>query len=328
MQSALATTHLLQPSARKTLRALNRGKICAPCMFRGVSAAKRAPPWQDMRVVYPPAAICGAFRIHGAHILPMPARFGYMAAICCQGGALFPPEAPSGMHEARNLPLLDVGERIASIYCRSQALGNAFREHPAVAEQPKAHLERTLPWHRPPWNASRIRTAMPGCLRTNRSRILPTKPPFSCAKVQDARSRHGASQTRGAAAGVRSPPRARDDIGDRPAGRRAVSAIGPPVAGLYHGARDRRRRTRTARWAQGGIGAHSHGSGTHTHRRTVCSPDSGLVQVCAASERSRPLRARRPLEHGGRQRRACPAAARGRRLRATPATGPTAPRGD
>ena len=33
MQSALATTHLLQPSTRKTLRALNRGKICAPCMI-------------------------------------------------------------------------------------------------------------------------------------------------------------------------------------------------------------------------------------------------------------------------------------------------------
>lgn len=106
---------------------------------------------------------------------------------------------------------------------------------------------------------------MPGCLRTNRSRILPTKPPFSCARVQDARSRHGASQTRGL------------------------------------------RRACAARWARGGIGAGSHGSGVHTHRCTVRSPDSGLVQVCAASERSRPLRARRPLEHGGRQRRTCTA---------------------
>ena len=98
------TTHLLQPSARKTLRALNRGKIHTPCMIRGVSAAKRAPPWQDMRVVYPPAAICSAFRMHGAHFLPMPARFGCMAAICCQGGALFPSGGPSGMHGAKRLP--------------------------------------------------------------------------------------------------------------------------------------------------------------------------------------------------------------------------------
>ena len=101
MQSALATTHLLQPSARKTLRALNCGRICAPCVIRGVSAAKRAPPWQDLRAMHSRKAVCGAFRIHGAHILPKPARFGYMAAICCQGGALFPSEGAFGMHEAK-----------------------------------------------------------------------------------------------------------------------------------------------------------------------------------------------------------------------------------
>ena len=90
MQSALATTHLLQPSARKTLRALNCGKIFAPCVIREVSAAKRAPPWQDLRAVHSRKAICRAFRTHGAHILPTSARFGCMAAICCQEGALFP----------------------------------------------------------------------------------------------------------------------------------------------------------------------------------------------------------------------------------------------
>ena len=150
-------------------------------------------------------AVCGAFRIHGAHILPMPARFGCMAAICCQGGALFPSEAPSGMHGARKLPRQGVRERTTAKTCHRQAPENAFREHPTVAELPRAHRGRTLPWRRPPWSAPRIRTAMPGCLRTNRSRILPTKPPFSCARAQNARSRHGASQTRGAAAGVRSP---------------------------------------------------------------------------------------------------------------------------
>ena len=44
-------------------------------MIRGARAAKRAPSWQDLRAVYPPTAICGAFRTHGAHILPEPARF-------------------------------------------------------------------------------------------------------------------------------------------------------------------------------------------------------------------------------------------------------------
>ena len=68
-------TRLLLPSVRKALRTLNRGKICTSCMIRGVCAAKRAPSWQDLRAVYPPTAICGAFRMHGAHILPKPARF-------------------------------------------------------------------------------------------------------------------------------------------------------------------------------------------------------------------------------------------------------------
>ena len=68
-------------SAAPGLRALGRfgatadGKICAPCMIRGARAAKSAPSWQDLRAVYPPTAICGAFRTHGAYILPEPARF-------------------------------------------------------------------------------------------------------------------------------------------------------------------------------------------------------------------------------------------------------------
>ena len=91
------------------------GKIRAPCVIRGVSAAKRAPPWQDMRAMHSRKAICGAFRIHGARILPKPARFGCTAAICCQGGALFPSGAPSGMHEAKKLPRQGVRERIGAI---------------------------------------------------------------------------------------------------------------------------------------------------------------------------------------------------------------------
>ena len=51
------------------------GNIRAPCMIRRVCAAIRGPSRQDLRAVYHPTAICGAFRIHGAHILPEPARF-------------------------------------------------------------------------------------------------------------------------------------------------------------------------------------------------------------------------------------------------------------
>ena len=77
------------------------GKICALCMIRGIRAAKRAPSWQDLRAMHSRKAICGAFRMHGAHILPKPAHFGYMAAIYCQEGALFPSEGAFGMHEAK-----------------------------------------------------------------------------------------------------------------------------------------------------------------------------------------------------------------------------------
>ena len=104
------------------------GKIRAPCMIRGVSAAKRGPPWQDLRDMHSRKAVCGAFRIHGAHILPTPAHFGYTAAICCQEGALFPSEAPSGMHEAKNLPRMAARERISRISCHCQSPGDAPRQ--------------------------------------------------------------------------------------------------------------------------------------------------------------------------------------------------------
>ena len=121
------------------------GKISAPCMIRGASAAKRDPPWQDLRAMHSRKAICGAFRMHGAHILPKPARFGYMAAICCQEGALFPSEAPSGMHEARKLPRIAARGRIAREYCRCQSPENAFRAYPAIAGRLGMHSVDTLP---------------------------------------------------------------------------------------------------------------------------------------------------------------------------------------
>ena len=137
-------TQLLLPSVRKALRTLNRGKICATCMIRGVCAAKRAPSWQDIHVVYPPTAICRAFRIHGTHILPKPAHFEYTAAIYCHEGAPFPSEAFFGIHRGKILPSSDTRERITSTYRHRQALGNAFRGHLAVAERPRAHCEHTL----------------------------------------------------------------------------------------------------------------------------------------------------------------------------------------
>ena len=113
-------------------------------MIRGARAAKSAPSWQDIHVVYPPTALCRAFRMHGAHILPKPAHFEYTAAIYCHEGALFPSEAFFGMHRGKILPSSDTRERITSTYRHRQALGNAFRGHLAVAERPRAHCEHTL----------------------------------------------------------------------------------------------------------------------------------------------------------------------------------------
>ena len=115
------------------------GKIRAPCVIRGVSAAKRAPPWQDMRAMHSRTVLCSAFRMHGAHILPKPARFGCMAAICCQGRALFPSGDPSGMHEARKLPRKGVRECIGAISRHGKAPENASRENIATDGRPWTH---------------------------------------------------------------------------------------------------------------------------------------------------------------------------------------------
>ena len=125
------------------------GRICAPCVIRGASAAKRALPWQDLRAMHSRKAICGAFRIHGAHILPKPARFGCMARESCQGGALFPSGAPSGMHGAKKLPRIAAWERTTAKSCHGLPPENASRRNPAIARHPRAHsvaiLSRCLP---------------------------------------------------------------------------------------------------------------------------------------------------------------------------------------
>ena len=134
------------------------GKIRVLCMIRGVRAAKRAPPWQDMRAVHSRKAICRAFRIHGARILPRPAHFGCMAAIYCQGRALFPSEAPSGMHEAKNLLRQGVRERIGAIYCHGRPPRNiprrnltaagrwgAIRAYLVTASRQRTHFASILP---------------------------------------------------------------------------------------------------------------------------------------------------------------------------------------
>ncbi len=114
-------------------------------MIRGARAAKRTPSWQDIRTVYPPAAVCGAFRMHGAHILPKPAHFGCMACESCQEGAIFPPEAPFGIHGVKKLPWIDARERTVAKSCHYQSPENAFRAYPAIVGRLGTHSVDILP---------------------------------------------------------------------------------------------------------------------------------------------------------------------------------------
>ena len=82
-----------------------------------VSDGIRGPSWQDFHAVYSWLAVCGAFWIHRARILPKPSNFGYIVAICCHEGAFFLSEAPLGMHQVKILPRLDGGESFRRISC-------------------------------------------------------------------------------------------------------------------------------------------------------------------------------------------------------------------
>ena len=142
-------------------------------MIRGARAAKSAPSWQDLRAVYPPTAICGAFRTHGAHILPEPARFRMHGARILPRTGGFPArgrfrdawgeklatDCRPGTHRGGILPRQDPRECIAREYCHCQSgqeriraqschrrtLGNASRENIATTSHPGTHFAHILP---------------------------------------------------------------------------------------------------------------------------------------------------------------------------------------
>ncbi len=97
------------------------------------SDGESAPWWQDVRAVYSPTALCGAFRIHGTHILPKLAESEYMAAICCHEPVFFPSGAPSGTHRGTILPRPAARERIGAISCHGRQLENASGRYLAMA---------------------------------------------------------------------------------------------------------------------------------------------------------------------------------------------------
>ena len=84
--------------------------------------------------------------------------------------------------------------------CRGWPPGNAFREHLAIAELPRAHRRHTLPWRRSLGQHITDMSCHAWPLRTNRACISPAKPRSGCG----GRSMLApASPDAGAAAGVR-----------------------------------------------------------------------------------------------------------------------------
>ena len=108
-----------RPCARaKSIR--GRQDSCAVHDLRA-SDGENAPWWQDVRAVYSPTALCGAFWIHSTHILPKLGVFEYIQAICCHELVFFSSEAPSGTHRGDILPWPAAWERIRAQSCHGHA---------------------------------------------------------------------------------------------------------------------------------------------------------------------------------------------------------------
>ena len=105
----------------------------------------RGPSWQEFHAVYSQTAVCGAFWIHRARILPKPSHFGCIVAIFCHEGALFLSEAPLGMHQVKILPRLDDGESFRRISCHCRPAENASRGNLATFRHLGTHFANILP---------------------------------------------------------------------------------------------------------------------------------------------------------------------------------------
>ena len=132
--------------------------------------------------------------MHGAHILPKPARFGCTAAICCRKPAFFPSEAPSGTHEAKKLPRLTAREHATAKCCHGSPPRNASERYLAIAGSPGTHRGGILPLsdagerisrafchRRAPGNTPRRYLARAGSPGTHRGDTLPRQTPFKNA---------------------------------------------------------------------------------------------------------------------------------------------------
>lgn len=129
------------------LRGLGRqdGKIFALCMIYRPRTEKRGPSWQDFYDMYSQTAVCRAFLIHSAQILPKPAHFGCISAICCHRGGVFPSEASFGIHQAKILPRMSAWESFRRIFCHRRHSENASLRYPATADTRRTDHCEILP---------------------------------------------------------------------------------------------------------------------------------------------------------------------------------------
>ena len=155
----------------------------------GVRAVKRAPSWQDIRAVYPPTAVCGAFRMHGAHILPKPARFRMHGARILPRTGDFPvrgrfrdawsaklaTDCRPGPHRGGILPRQDPPrERIAREYCHCQSGQECIRAQSRHRRTLGGRTAREYCHYQSPENAFRAYPAIAGCLGMHSVDILPS----------------------------------------------------------------------------------------------------------------------------------------------------------
>ena len=109
------------------------------------SDGENAPWRQDVRTVHSPTALCGAFRMHGAHILPKLAVFEYMQAICCHEPVFFSSEPLRGTHQGTILPWPAAWECTRAQSCHGRQHGNASGRFLAMVGSLRTHQADILP---------------------------------------------------------------------------------------------------------------------------------------------------------------------------------------
>ncbi len=129
--------------------------------------------------MYPPTAICGAFRMHGAHILPKPARFRMHGVRILPRTGGFPvrdrfrdawsaklaTDCRPGTHRGGILPRQDPRERTVREYCHCQSGQERIRAQSRHRRTPGERISRAFCHRRAPGNVSRHNLATTGCPR-------------------------------------------------------------------------------------------------------------------------------------------------------------------